>query len=432
MINLWLGMHLEWQIAVVASIGVLLGPCVNWMIYNVAYFPRPISPWRRQRFHAYIENERDLAKLIENSSKIGEKHVPVFGWLFLRSESAIQGTLFWLRPFLIELLLPILLAWLFWYEVTGGLLPVRALPMLGALQPTLHIQFIAHALLCLLMCVATFIDFDERTIPDSVTIPGTFIGLIGATCFPNWHLYIAMNDPVTNAWPSNLHYDSPWSGTTLSGSSGLFVGLGCFAVWCFALADRRWISRRGLRKAIRYFFAGLVRFPTWKYLLAMWAVGSALVAMAWSMSGPASQQSLLSSLIGIVLGGLTVWLVRCVAGFAIGMEALGFGDVTLMAMVGAFVGWQTAAIAFFVAPMIALLFVLVRYLVTGDNQTPFGPYLCVGTLVVILFWDEVWNGYCQDMLAVMGPVLIPFLVAAFLMMGGLLWAWRLIKGLVFK
>jgi hypothetical protein len=209
------------------------------------------------------------------------------------------------------------------------------------------------------------------------------------------------------------------------------IGLGCYAVWCFALADRRLILRRGWRKAVVYFLAGLVRFPTWKTLVAIWSLGSIAIACAWPWLNAESQQSLLTSLIGMLLGGLSVWMVRWIAGLAIGVEALGFGDVTLMAMVGAFLGWQPSSIAFFISPMIALAFVLLRYLLTGDNQTPFGPYLCAGVMTTLLTWDSTWNNYCQSMLIVMGPVLLQLLVVGLLMMGGLLWIWKLIKQLVF-
>lgn len=432
MMNAWVALKIERQMAFVWIVGLFLGPVVNWAIYNLAYFPRPLSPWSRKRFLRFLEQEPTLAKLIENTSKFSVFHFPIFGWFFLRKESSEHGRLFWLRPCLIELVLPIFLAWLFWFEISGGLLPALLLPPPVAIIPSLHVHFVAHAILCLFMCVATFIDFDERTIPDVITIPGTLIGIAGAILFPNWHLWISLTEANTRTWPSNLRYDSPWSWSTSEGTAGLMLGLACFALWCFALADRRWIRRRGLNKAILYFFAGLFRNPAWKFLLGMWLFGSIVIVVAWSWLSPAGQQSLLSSLVGILLGGLTVWIIRWIAGLAIGMEALGFGDVTLMAMVGAYVGWQPTTIAFFLSPMIALMFVLIRYLATGDNQTPFGPYLCAGVLTVLLLWDRLWNNYFQNMLLVMGSILAPLLLAALLFMGGFLWIWRILKKLVFN
>ena len=63
------------------------------------------------------------------------------------------------------------------------------------------------------------------------------------------------------------------------------------------------------------------------------------------------------------LGGGLVWGFRIVACWAMGQEALGFGDVTLMAMIGAFFGWQIVWIAFFLAPFFGMLFVVVVWIV---------------------------------------------------------------------
>ena len=72
---------------------------------------------------------------------------------------------------------------------------------------------------------------------------------------------------------------------------------------------------------------------------------------------------------------------------ALRREAMGFGDVTLMAMIGAFLGWQAAVLTFFLAPFFGLahaLWKLVTYLgkrlsgrqsSSADRELPFGPYL---------------------------------------------------------
>jgi prepilin signal peptidase PulO-like enzyme (type II secretory pathway) len=74
-----------------------------------------------------------------------------------------------------------------------------------------------------------------------------------------------------------------------------------------------------------------------------------------------------------------------------GREALGFGDVTLMAMVGAFVGWQVVWISFFVSPFFALFFVILFWVMTRDSSTPFGPYLSMGVVYVLWDWARLWN-----------------------------------------
>ena len=73
------------------------------------------------------------------------------------------------------------------------------------------------------------------------------------------------------------------------------------------------------------------------------------------------------------------------------MEAMGFGDVTLMAMIGAVIGWQGSILTFFLSPIAGLLIVMVVFVINRDPRTPYGPYLCVGTLLVVWFWDDVYN-----------------------------------------
>jgi leader peptidase (prepilin peptidase)/N-methyltransferase len=423
----WLGWDISLRVGLVGLIGLLIAPWINWAIYNLAYGPRPISPWFRRRYLPLASRDAQWQEFLATAGHWSCAHWPIFGWWTLRHETRFFGKYFWLRPCCLEVLFPLGLGWWYWYETSGGLLPRLALPPSIEMQAWLHLQFVAHAILGMAMIIATFIDFDERTIPDSITIPGTLIGLIGAACSSRWHLPIDLTSTLDNAWPSALTYDAPWRLATYGGSTGLWLVLSSWTLWILGLLDRRWIRRRGFWKACQYFFLRLIRNPSTRWLLGMWLLGSLLVVASWPRLGLEHQQSLLSSALGMVLGGLTVWLVRWVAGTALGVEALGFGDVTLMAMVGAFLGWQPAMIGFFLAPMIALLFVGIRYLITGDNQTAFGPYLCAAVQTTLLFWDDLWNHYFQDMLEVLGPLVFQILFAGLLLMGGLLACWRLIR-----
>ena len=50
-------------------------------------------------------------------------------------------------------------------------------------SPYANSLFFVHAVLFILMVAATFIDFDERIIPDLITIPGTLLGLLLAVSY---------------------------------------------------------------------------------------------------------------------------------------------------------------------------------------------------------------------------------------------------------
>lgn len=209
----------------------------------------------------------------------------------------------------------------------------------------------------------------------------------------------------------------------------MWLALAIWAAWIFALADRRLILRHGLRRAIGYFCHGIRRRPSSKWLLAAGLVGAAGVSVVWWLGGDA-WRGLLSSLIGLAVGGGTVWAVRIVASLAMGQEAMGFGDVTLMAMIGAFVGWQAAIAGFFLAPIAAILIVLVQYAVTRQPAVPFGPYLCAGTAIAVAAWHVVWNE-TLSLYAEIGSLVLVILLAALLAMGAMLMIWGRIKRALF-
>lgn len=385
--------------------------CVAWLInlaiITQAFHKRPIGAWNPPR---------------NNRSRVWLDWLPVIGWWRMRRELRDDPKdRQWLRPLLIELLFPLAMVWLYDAHVSGKLLPIERMAM--TLQAELHSLFAAQFVLISLMAIATFIDFDEQLIPDTITIPGTIFGLVGSATFLSWFPLIPfartmmeMDAASRNAWPAWLN--GPW---------GLALGLLITSVWCFALLDRVWITRRGWIRAPRYFIAVIFRTRWWMVVLCLWIVIVVGLFVAWSM--PIIRwQYLLSALFGLAFAGGITWAVRIAAALALRVEALGFGDVTLMAMIGTFIGWQPSLLVFFVAPLIAVLIFALRYFLFGSGEGPYGPYLCIATLVVILFWDRFEKSYAAPILEL--PPWVTFLILglAVVMLGAMLWVYRLIKG----
>lgn len=104
---------------------------------------------------------------------------------------------------------------------------------------------------------------------------------------------------------------------------------------------------------------------------------SHLHGLAWSMAG-------------LVAGGGITWLVRFLARITSGQESMGDGDVTLMAMIGSFVGWQVILFAFVFAPLWGLLGAVVSLIVSGKSYVPYGPYLCAGGVTAMMTWRWLW------------------------------------------
>jgi len=89
---------------------------------------------------------------------------------------------------------------------------------------------------------------------------------------------------------------------------------------------------------------------------------------------------------GYLVGGGVIWGVRIFGSIAFGKEAMGFGDVHLLAAIGACLGWIDAVLAFFLACVVGSVWGIAGAMMKGKlaRALPFGPYLAVGALLVVL------------------------------------------------
>lgn len=96
------------------------------------------------------------------------------------------------------------------------------------------------------------------------------------------------------------------------------------------------------------------------------------------------------SLVGALVGAGAIWVVRAVSGFALGQEAMGLGDVTLMALIGSFLGWQPVVFVLLLAPLLAIVGAVATSLLSGKTYIPFGPYLSLAAIIVMFNWRWIW------------------------------------------
>lgn len=99
---------------------------------------------------------------------------------------------------------------------------------------------------------------------------------------------------------------------------------------------------------------------------------------------------LLDRMMGTLLGAGFLYLVLLYGGALFGQEAMGEGDLNLIALVGAFLGWKAVALTIFLGCLfgsaVGLALIAGRRL--GRRQhIPFGPFLSLGA-VVALFWGD--------------------------------------------
>jgi leader peptidase (prepilin peptidase)/N-methyltransferase len=113
-------------------------------------------------------------------------------------------------------------------------------------------------------------------------------------------------------------------------------------------------------------------------------------------------------LAGLIVGGVLTQVIRVGGTIALRRgEAMGFGDVTLMAMIGSFLGWQAAVLTFFIGPFFGLSHSLWKLSIwlgkklsgqkssRSDREIPFGPYLSMAALALLLSWPWFWPGWAK-------------------------------------
>jgi leader peptidase (prepilin peptidase)/N-methyltransferase len=105
-------------------------------------------------------------------------------------------------------------------------------------------------------------------------------------------------------------------------------------------------------------------------------------APAWF--GSARLNAGVSSLLGLVVGGGVIWITALLGRLVFRREAMGFGDVLLMGMIGAVLGWEGALIVFFIGPFFGLFYGVWRLVRRRDHEVPYGPFLSMAAGVVLL------------------------------------------------
>jgi len=112
---------------------------------------------------------------------------------------------------------------------------------------------------------------------------------------------------------------------------------------------------------------------------------------------PAWLLSLVGAFIGALVGGGFLWLVGWLWERVRGVEAMGLGDVKMMFMVGAYLGWPLTLLTIFVGVLTGSITGVAMMLRRGrrDMQMllPFGIFLGVGSLVSLLFGTQIIDWY---------------------------------------
>lgn len=110
--------------------------------------------------------------------------------------------------------------------------------------------------------------------------------------------------------------------------------------------------------------------------------------------------SLFDSVLGAISGYVLLWIVRFVGSLLAGKEAMGLGDLILIAMFGAFFGWQSLLLIVLLSSLVGSMVGLIikyRKRLNSLAEIPYGPYLVIAAVIYLLAGQEIMETLWGDL-----------------------------------
>lgn len=111
---------------------------------------------------------------------------------------------------------------------------------------------------------------------------------------------------------------------------------------------------------------------------------------------------IVDSVIGFLVGGLSLLGVAYLGEWLFKKEAMGGGDIKMAAMMGAFVGWQKILLIFFggavIGMVVSLIWMGISKNLRDRRVIPFGPFLAMAALLVVIFGERLIELYIKNVL----------------------------------
>lgn len=129
-------------------------------------------------------------------------------------------------------------------------------------------------------------------------------------------------------------------------------------------------------------------------------LGAMPAAGVGAFGGSYEFRPMLNSILGIVIGGGIIYLT----GVSFDLvyfkllkkppiqgetESMGGGDVKLLAMIGAFLGWEKALLTFFIAPFFGAVVGIINLTAKKDHTIPYGPFLSLAAVLALFYSDQI-------------------------------------------
>ncbi len=107
---------------------------------------------------------------------------------------------------------------------------------------------------------------------------------------------------------------------------------------------------------------------------------------------------LTSAVIGAAVGYLTLWLIFHIFKLLTGKDGMGYGDFKLLALFGAWFGWQALPLVILLSSLVGAIVGLSFILIAGRDRRlpiPFGPFLCAAGWIAALWGNDITTLYLQ-------------------------------------
>ena len=102
------------------------------------------------------------------------------------------------------------------------------------------------------------------------------------------------------------------------------------------------------------------------------------------------------SVLGVMVGYMSLWTVFILFKLVTGKEGMGYGDFKLLAMLGAWLGWQPLFVVILTSSLVGAIIGIGMIMMkkTGrETQIPFGPYLAAAGWMTLLWGDQIMRFY---------------------------------------
>jgi leader peptidase (prepilin peptidase)/N-methyltransferase len=117
------------------------------------------------------------------------------------------------------------------------------------------------------------------------------------------------------------------------------------------------------------------------------------LAIGLVLSAAGGLNSVLAAALGAAVGFAILWVVGVAGRWAFKEEAMGGGDIKMMAMVGSFVGWQGVLLTIFLGALAGTAIFLPLTLLGRKKLVPFGVFLAIGAAVTYVVGPSIIEWY---------------------------------------